>query len=244
MLRTILFLAAILAATNALASDTSKYTPDGSRVVMAKIFKKVDPSRVYVVDTEINERAAVNFIAAIHDAARAPSKPFFVVIRSPGGSISDGMQMIGAIRALKAQTGLKTTCIVDGMAASMAAIVMSYCNETYATAYSLILFHQAAYTLRGNASMVDADQRFIKAYILEIETDLARQLGMPLVTYLQARSSALELTGREAAQIGLINGIVDLFAVPPKKPDNNPLQFFFNMFRLHIGGTADAKETK
>lgn len=73
-------------------------------------------------------------------------KPVDIIISSPGGSVIAGMFFIDAMDRAKSR-GVKIRCIVDKMAASMAMHIFGNCDERYALANSLLLWHPAYVTI-------------------------------------------------------------------------------------------------
>lgn len=72
--------------------------------------------------------------------AKPEAKHVDLVINSPGGSVSAGMQIIQSIRRAQSR-GLVVRCAVTRGAASMALIILSACSERYAFRYSELQFH-------------------------------------------------------------------------------------------------------
>lgn len=63
-----------------------------------------------------------------------------IVIDSPGGSVYAGWHFISAMKQVQA-AGVTLDCYVDGMAASMAFQILSFCNGKYSLPYSTLLWH-------------------------------------------------------------------------------------------------------
>lgn len=66
--------------------------------------------------------------------------PIDIVISSPGGSISHGLMLINAMKEVKAK-GVVIRCYVPTLAASMAFVIFTQCDERYALPYATLLFH-------------------------------------------------------------------------------------------------------
>lgn len=60
-------------------------------------------------------------------------------IHSPGGSVTEGLAIYNAIEGL----GVDCVAYIDGIAASMASIIMLACDEVYASKLSRVMTHQA-----------------------------------------------------------------------------------------------------
>ena len=67
----------------------------------------------------------------------------FIRINSPGGSGTEMEIISDKIDQLK-DNNVKVICLVDGMAASAATVILSHCSERYATTSSNILWHSVA----------------------------------------------------------------------------------------------------
>ena len=67
-------------------------------------------------------------------------KKVVLLINSPGGDVYPGLQFIDAMEAVKTR-GVKITCVVSNMAASMAFQILSKCDSRYSLANSLLLWH-------------------------------------------------------------------------------------------------------
>lgn len=74
-----------------------------------------------------------------------------IVIDSPGGDVGLGLKLIKAMRAIEAR-GTVIQCHVDGIAASMAAVILQACTIRTMDRQASILFHTASVSsASGNA---------------------------------------------------------------------------------------------
>lgn len=91
---------------------------------------------------------------------RQGKKTVYLLINSPGGYVNAGDYLIKHILAAQS-FGTEVVCIVDGMAASMATIILSRCDERLALFGSVIMWHSVMY--RGlmtlNETRVEAMMR-------------------------------------------------------------------------------------
>lgn len=62
-----------------------------------------------------------------------------ILLNSPGGDFSEGTEMVTVLHAFK---GIKTTCIVDGEAASMAFYFLQGCDERMAVSNASLMAHE------------------------------------------------------------------------------------------------------
>lgn len=104
------------------------------------------------VDGSIIETAA-----KLDSMSRESRDPINIVINSPGGSVFAGLQLVEAIHIAQSR-GIQVRCAVTTLAASMAFIILGECNERYAFANSLLLFHPASVGITfGNLKAEDAE---------------------------------------------------------------------------------------
>jgi len=99
----------------------------------------LDPAKLVEIVGPI-DLGALNAADAIH-AKGIEQGGVDIFINSPGGVIFFGMQIINAVREVKARGGV-VRCAVGTLAASMAFQILAECTERYAFAYSLLLFHR------------------------------------------------------------------------------------------------------
>ena len=100
------------------------------------------------------------------------TKPIFLLVRSPGGSVIQGFKILNAIHHSPAPVYV----IVKEYAASMAAIILAQAEHSFALPSALILFHEPSTFAWGNTSHLEHQLGFMK----EIE----RRMMSPLLTKL------------------------------------------------------------
>ncbi|HMN97344.1 MAG TPA: ATP-dependent Clp protease proteolytic subunit [Phycisphaerales bacterium] len=100
---------------------------------------------------------------------QSQSDPIFIVIdNSPGGSVMEGYRIVKAIETSPAPVHV----VVKSFAASMAAIITSLAQHSYALPNALILHHQMSSGMRGN--LTQQREQFEKSM------EWARRLAEPL----------------------------------------------------------------
>ncbi len=101
---------------------------------------KVEPRHIHL--GAIKTPDIVPFAVDLREAINANEEEIIVDIDSPGGSVSVGLAIIALLNEAQAQ-GTSITCRVDGMAASMAAIVLAAgCDKRTMTVKSSIMYHE------------------------------------------------------------------------------------------------------
>lgn len=80
-----------------------------------------------------------------------PNEELQISINSPGGSVYGGIAIANMIRQLSAN-GHKTIAFVEGLAASIASVIMCACDKVVLSESSLILIHNCWSIVQGDAN--------------------------------------------------------------------------------------------
>ena len=80
-----------------------------------------------------------------------PNEELQISINSPGGSVYGGIAIANMIRQLSAN-GHKTTAFVEGLAASIASVIMCACDKVVLSESSLIMIHNCWSIVQGDAN--------------------------------------------------------------------------------------------
>lgn len=102
-------------------------------------------------------------------------KPIFLIIdSSPGGSGMEGLQIVQAIQHSKAPVHV----VVKRYAASMAAIIATLADQSYAYPDAIILHHQASSRLGGNTTVMKEDLERINEMSRRLVGEVAEEIGL------------------------------------------------------------------
>lgn len=218
-----LLLVGLFLSSVASASDSTKVNLKGTAIKRYKTIK-IDNERAIVLKDAVEEYNVNYIIDKMSEFnAKDKTRPIFLIINSPGGSVIDGFSLIRTMTSIEAPT----VCVIDTEAFSMAAIISQYCSKTYIHKYASILFHEAAFGVRGQVSQVKTRVEFILNELNEFELDLAQQMGLPLEKLNELSHKEWWLTAREAAKFGVVDGIIDQLHYTVKAPEKPAMGFFF-----------------
>jgi len=137
--------------------------------------------RTVRVTGEING-AILDVAAKLDKMSKESKQPINIIINSPGGSVPAGLQLVEALHIAQSR-GVKIRCAVTTLAASMAYILLSQCDERYALANSLLLFHPArSFIFMGAIKAEEA--RYMAEELEAINKDMGQLLesSMGIVT--------------------------------------------------------------
>lgn len=101
---------------------------------------ELDKNRLVEIIDEVDGTMLVDVIQRIDKLSTQSSDDIDVLINSPGGSVFVGTSIIDAMNVAKAR-GVKFRCTVGTLAASMAFIILSECDERYSLPNAKLLFH-------------------------------------------------------------------------------------------------------
>lgn len=142
-----------------------------------------DESRVVRIEGPIQN--LIEQEEAILAMSLESDKPIDILISSPGGSVIAGLFFMDAMDRVKSR-GVKIRCLVDKMAASMAMHIFGNCDERYALANSLLLWHPAYVTIQfGQVTEERAEElrEQLKLLTYELELRLKKALMVSDAVY-------------------------------------------------------------
>lgn len=139
-------------------------------------------------------------------------------IDSFGGSVALGHRWGKEMEDLKKRHGIKVTCIVDGAAYSMGAVILEspLCDQRLATKRSTILFHNGSVGVRGTAADLEQAALYLVALNQAMALVVCDRIGMPLAEY-QARIAHADwiMAVTEALALNVIDGVVSPAEIAP-----------------------------
>ncbi|MEE8410022.1 MAG: ATP-dependent Clp protease proteolytic subunit [Myxococcota bacterium] len=111
---------------------------------------------------------------------RSNIAPIFIIIdRCPGGSVMEGYRIIKAMEASRAPIHV----VVKSFAASMAAVILTMADESYAYPNALILHHQPSSALRGNLTQHAEQLRIFEEWAQRLHKPVAKKMGLSLEAF-------------------------------------------------------------
>jgi ATP-dependent protease ClpP protease subunit len=195
-----------------------------------------DPERTYKLDTDINYRMVdplVDFIVSSNKASS--TKPIFIILDSPGGSVLAGAKILDYIRASKAPIH----CVVDNFAASMAAMILENCDKRYASPSSVIMFHNASGTFKGEFPQIASRFSAFKKLVTDMEVSVATRIGMSLPDYQERIAPEWWITGvKDALKYKVVDeeAVVKMTSSQMKKKRS-----VLDLFNFKLGTPTDGK---
>ena len=176
------------------------------------IFSRLLNDRIIVLSEDVNPNSASVIVAELlYLEWQDPEKDIYFYINSPGGSISDGMEIHDTMNYIKCD--VSTICV--GMAASMGSFLLASGTKgkRFALPNSEILIHQPLISGQGGGISGQATDIQIHAnHIIHIRermnTLLSEYTGQPLETIQKDTERDNYMTAQQAKEYGLIDDIL------------------------------------
>lgn len=148
------------------------------------------------------------FLADLEKLSKSSSVTFR--INSYGGDTVVGLLIHNRIRDL-AHSGVKTTCIVDGVAMSAASIIMCACDDVVVNPTSLVMVHKCWTPLWGgyNADDLRSQAQTLDEYDKAICAAYARKTGLSETVLGHMMADTTYMTGKEAVEKGFANRLAE-----------------------------------
>jgi len=172
------------------------------------IYTRLGVERILFLGQEVNDGIANSLVAQmLYLESDDNSKPIYLYINSPGGSVTAGLAIYDTIKYVKSD--VVTICV--GLAASMGAFLLAAGTKgnRVALPHSRIMIHQPLGGARGQASdiRIQADEiLFLKE---RLNTELSERTGKDYDTIKEDTDRDFYMSPNEAVEYGLIDLVLD-----------------------------------
>ncbi|QNP28786.1 ATP-dependent Clp protease proteolytic subunit [Cylindrospermopsis curvispora] len=135
------------------------------------------------------------------------TKPIYLYINSPGGSVTAGMAIYDTIQYIKSE--VITICV--GLAASMGSFLLSAGakGKRLALPHSRIMIHQPSGGTRGQASDIEIEAREILRIRHQLNQIYADNTGQVLSKIEKDMDRDFFMSAQEAKEYGLIDRVIE-----------------------------------
>lgn len=192
----------------------------------AKVYQRVklNPDRTVVLRGPIDPTTVLPVVDEIRMLDEEMKSDIFLIIRSGGGRVDSGLDVIATIEAVDS----RVICVIDTEAYSMAALIATRCNRLYIHRFASMMFHEASFGLGGNESLVKSRIEFILSSLEDLHIDTAKVLNMPLEEYKDKIRKEWWMKAFDSVKEGVADGVIidllyDWTPPPPPPPFIFPL---------------------
>ena len=190
-----------------------------------------DGKTVIMLYGEVGEGCTVDSHRIVSElfAQDREGAPVEVHINSYGGDVFSGMAIYNALR----QSRSDITLYIDGVAASIAAIIALCGKPLYMSPYARLMLHNVSGGTCGNAAKMRQTAEQMDALQKDLADMIARRMGMDAGEVSAAYFDGTDhwITAQEALRMKLADGIYDMDEVdnPPRTPEGI-YNYFNNRF--------------
>jgi ATP-dependent Clp protease, protease subunit len=173
------------------------------------IYTRLNQERIIFLGQEVSDSLANSIIAAmLYLDSDDPTKPIYIYINSPGGSVTAGMAIFDTMQHIKSE--VVTICV--GLAASMGAFLLASGSKgkRLALPNARIMIHQPlGGTGRRQASDIDIEAREILRIRDSLNHILADRTGQPVEKIERDTDRDYFMSAQEAKEYGLIDNVIE-----------------------------------
>ena len=172
------------------------------------IYTRLGVERILFLGSEVNDGIANSLVAQmLYLDSEDSSKPIYLYINSPGGSVTAGLAIFDTIQYVKSE--VVTICV--GLAASMGAFLLAAGTKgkRVALPHSRIMIHQPlGGTSRRQASDIEIEAREILRMKDMLNHSLADMSGQTFEKIEKDTDRDYCLSAQEAMEYGLIDRVI------------------------------------
>lgn len=168
------------------------------------IFSRLLKERIILLNSEITDDTANLWIAELLYLANQADDDIFIYINSPGGSITAGLALYDTMKYIKPK--IITICV--GLAASMAAFILSSGDKRFALTNSEIMIHEPSTNLAGNASDIFNHSKWLERIKNKVDYILAENTKHTINEIIAATQRDNFMDSQQALEFGIIDEIL------------------------------------
>ncbi|WP_416673326.1 ATP-dependent Clp protease proteolytic subunit [Egbenema bharatensis] len=163
--------------------------------------------RIIFLTQEVDDMIANALVAyMLYLDSEDQTKPIYLYINSPGGSVTAGLAIYDTIQHIKSE--VVTICL--GLAASMGAFLLAAGakGKRLALPHSRIMIHQVLTGFRGQATDIEIEARRTLQIRQQLDEMLALHTGKSLEQIRKDTDRDYFMSAEEAKEYGLIDRVI------------------------------------
>jgi ATP-dependent Clp protease protease subunit len=173
------------------------------------IYSRLSVERILFLGQEVTDGLANALVAQmLYLDSEDPTKPIYLYINSPGGSVTAGMAIYDTMQYIKAE--VVTICV--GLAASMGAFLLASGSpgKRLALPHARIMIHQPMGGIgRRQATDIDIEAKEILRIRQQLNEIMANRTGQTIERIEKDTDRDYFLSAEEAVAYGLIDKVVE-----------------------------------
>lgn len=171
------------------------------------IYSRLSQERIIFLGQEVTDGLANSIVASmLYLDSEDNTKPIYLYINSPGGSVTAGMAIYDTMQYIKSP--VSTICV--GMAASMGAFLLAAGapGKRFALPNSEIMIHQVLGGVEGQASDIKIRAERILKMKDQLNNLLAKHTGKDIKTIEKDTDRDNFMSAEDARKYGLIDKVI------------------------------------
>ena len=173
------------------------------------IYTRLSQERIIFLGQEVTDGLANSLVAfLLYLDAEDPSKPIYLYINSPGGSVTAGMAIYDTMQYIKSE--VVTICV--GLAASMGAFLLASgtSGKRLALPHARIMIHQPlGGTGRRQATDIDIEAKEILRIRHQLNGIMAERSGQTIEKIAKDTDRDYYMSAADAVEYGLIDKVIE-----------------------------------
>jgi ATP-dependent Clp protease protease subunit len=172
------------------------------------IYTRLSQERIIFLGQEVTDGLANRIVAyLLYLDSDDSTKPIYIYINSPGGSVTAGMAIYDTMQHIKCD--VITICV--GQAASMGAFLLAAGTKgkRLALPHARIMIHQPLGGTRGQATDIQIEAKEILRVRQELNEMLAHRTGQTLAKIQKDTDRDYFMSAAEAKEYGLIDQVIE-----------------------------------
>ncbi|MFB2976223.1 ATP-dependent Clp protease proteolytic subunit [Microseira sp. BLCC-F43] len=182
--------------------------PGGSYEQWIDLEDRLFRERIIFLTEEVDDGIANSIVAyLLYLDSDDQTKPIYLYINSPGGSVTAGMAIYDTMQYIKSE--VITICM--GLAASMGSFLLmaGTKGKRMALPHSRIMIHQPSGGTRGQATDIQIEAQEILRIRRQLNEIYAQRTGQPLEKIERDMDRDFFLSAHEAKEYGLIDKVIE-----------------------------------
>jgi ATP-dependent Clp protease protease subunit len=172
------------------------------------IYERLFRERIIFLSEEVNDNIANAIVAyLLYLDSDDNSKPIYLYINSPGGSVTAGMAIYDTMQHIKSE--VITICV--GLAASMGAFLLAAGapGKRMALPHARIMIHQPLGGARGQATDIEIEAKEVVRIKHTLNEMLAKHTGKTLEEIERDTDRDNFMSAQQAMEYGLIDRVIE-----------------------------------
>ena len=182
--------------------------PGGTYEQWISLYERLFRERIIFLSEEVDDGIANAIVAyMLYLDSEDQSKPIYLYINSPGGSVTAGMAIFDTMQYIKSE--VITLCV--GLAASMGAFLLcaGEKGKRLALPHARIMIHQPLGGSRGQASDIEIEAKEILRIRGVLDSILAERTGKSLDEIQADTDRDYFMSAQEALEYGLVDQVIE-----------------------------------